>query len=438
VTSPRAAGPSGRTKPCDTIEDTVPVIPVNTPSAAYNVTISPNLLPTLHSRLRKLNPEKPFRPFIITSPNIWALWSKPFLASFKESPTVLFHPAGERHKRMSSVESLAQQLSTAGADRDALLLAFGGGVIGDITGFLAAIYMRGIRYVQIPTTLLAQVDSSIGGKTGVNLLAGKNLIGSFHHPQAVLADTDLLRTLPPRELRAGLQESVKAAIIYDANLFRYMEQNAEAILSTKRNADTKALTKVVAASVRVKADVVSKDEKESGLRMILNFGHTIGHAIESATNYKQLLHGEAVAWGSIAALSVAVARNTITEKDANRIVNLILRYGPLPPFKATAKKLVALTARDKKNRSGTRSFVLPTAIGHTEIVRDVTEAELLAATNAMLTLMHHHTAASTNPKSPGAPSFAAPGEGWDASRSQSHTKKPTRSKPSPLGKRRNP
>ncbi|MEO6804745.1 MAG: 3-dehydroquinate synthase [Edaphobacter sp.] len=367
----------------------MPVISVNTPSATYDVTIASNLLRTLHPRLKKLNPAKPFRPFVITSPEIWALWSKQFLASFKESPTVLFLPSGESHKRMASVESLAQQLSTAGADRDSLLLAFGGGVIGDITGFLAAIYMRGIRYVQIPTTLLAQVDSSIGGKTGVNLATGKNLIGSFHHPQAVFADTDLLRTLPPAQLRAGLQESIKAGIIYDANLFRYMEQNAEAILNTKRNADTKALTRVVAASVRVKADVVGKDEKESGLRMILNFGHTIGHAIEAATSYKQLLHGEAVAWGSIAALSVAVARDTITEKDANRIVNLILRYGPLSPFKATAEKLVALTSRDKKNRSGVRSFVLPTAIGRTEIVRDVTEPELVAATKTMLQLMHH-------------------------------------------------
>jgi 3-dehydroquinate synthase len=365
----------------------VPVIPVNTPSANYDVTIVSGLLRTLHPRLNKLNPGKPFRPFIVTSPNIWALWSKPFLASFKESPTVLFHPAGERHKRMASVESLAQQLSTAGADRDALLLAFGGGVIGDITGFLAAIYMRGVRYVQIPTTLLAQVDSSIGGKTGVNLAAGKNLIGSFHHPQAVLADTDLLRTLPPAELRAGLQESIKAGIIYDAKLFRFMEQNAAAILSTKRNADTKALTKVVAASVRVKADVVSKDEKESGLRMILNFGHTIGHAIEAATHYQQLLHGEAVAWGSIAALNVAIARKTIKPKEAERITKLILRYGPLPTFKATAEKLVTLTARDKKNRSGIRSFVLPTAIGKVQIVRNVTEPELLAATNHMLTLM---------------------------------------------------
>jgi 3-dehydroquinate synthase len=367
--------------------DIVPVISVNTPSANYDVTIAPNLLATFHSRLKKLNKDKPFRPFIVTSPDIWALWSKPFLASFKESPTVLFLPSGESHKRLASVESLAQQLSTAGADRDSLLLAFGGGVLGDITGFLAAIYMRGIRYVQIPTTLLAQVDSSIGGKTGVNLAAGKNLIGSFHHPQAVFADTNVLATLPPAELRAGLQESIKAGIIYDAKLFRYMEQNAEAILSTKKNADPSVLTKIVAASVRVKADVVSKDEKEFGLRMILNFGHTIGHAIEAATNYKQLLHGEAVAWGSIAALNVARNRQTIDPGQAARIQALILRYGPVPPFKATAEKLVALTARDKKNRSGIRSFVLPTAIGKTEIVRDVTESELLAATEAMLALM---------------------------------------------------
>jgi 3-dehydroquinate synthase len=162
-----------------------------------------------------------------------------------------------------------------------------------------------------------------------------------------------------------------------------MEQNAEAILA----GDPAALTRVVAASVRVKADVVSKDEKESGLRMILNFGHTIGHAIEAATNYKHLLHGEAVAWGSIAALNVATARKTITQKDAGRITQLILRYGPLSPFKATAAKLVALTSRDKKNRSGTRSFVLPTAIGKTEIVRNVTEPELLAATESMLSIM---------------------------------------------------
>jgi 3-dehydroquinate synthase len=363
------------------------VIPVNTPSASYDVTIAANLLKSLQPRLKKLNKDRPFRPFVVTSPEIWALWSKQFLASFKESPTVLFLPSGESHKRMNSVESLAQQLSIAGADRDSLLLAFGGGVIGDITGFLAAIYMRGIRYVQIPTTLLAQVDSSIGGKTGVNLAAGKNLIGSFNHPQAVFADANLLATLPAAQLRAGLQESIKAGVIYDAKLFRYMEQNADAILA----GDPAALTRVVTDSVRVKADVVSKDEKESGLRMILNFGHTIGHAIESATNYKRLLHGEAVGWGSIAALNVAVARKTLSQKDADRTTKLILRYGPLSPFKATAADLVARTSRDKKNRSGIRSFVLPTAIGVTEIVRDVSESELLDATESMLTLMRRES-----------------------------------------------
>ncbi len=371
------------------------MIPVKTPSASYNVTIAAGLLQTLESRLKKLNPGKPLRVFVVTSPEIWGLWHKSFLASFKEAPTVLFLPAGERHKRLASVESLAEQLSHSGADRDSILIAFGGGVIGDITGFLAAIYMRGIRYVQVPTTLLAQVDSSIGGKTGVNLATGKNLIGSFHHPQAVFADTNVLATLPAAQLRAGLQESLKAGVIYDARLFRYMEQNAEAILA----GDPASLTRVVSASVRVKADVVSKDEKESGLRMILNFGHTIGHAIEAATNYKQLLHGEAIAWGMIAALNVASARGTFSAKEADRVTNLILRYGPIPAFKATAKNLVALTARDKKNRSGIRSFVLPTAIGTTEIVRDVTEPELTAATESMLSLMHRQTTPTKKRKS---------------------------------------
>ncbi len=377
----------------------MPSIAIKTPSASYDVTIGSGLLRNLSSRLARLNKDKPFRPFVITSPEIWAHWSKPFLASFKAPPTVLLHPSGERFKRMAAVESLAQQLALAGADRDALLIAFGGGVIGDITGFLAAIYMRGVRYIQVPTTFLAQVDSSIGGKTGVNLLAGKNLIGSFNHPQAVLCDTDLFRTLPPAQLRAGLQESIKAGIIYDAKLFAYLEKNAATILAKKPTKQTQAaITRVVTASVRVKADVVNKDEKELGLRMILNFGHTLGHAIESATNYKQLLHGEAVAWGSIAALHVALSRGTITPAQADRITKTILRYGPLSPFKTTAAKLVALTYSDKKNRSGKRAYVLPTAIGSTQIIYDITDAELHTASESMLTLMRSHTTGATNKK----------------------------------------
>ena len=383
----------------------VSTIRVTTPAATYDVHIAPGLLRTLYPRLRRLTPGKTPRLFVVTSPAIWALWHKSFLASFPaaQQPTVLFLPAGESHKRLASVESLAQQLCLAGADRDSILLAFGGGVIGDVTGFLAAIYMRGIRYVGLPTTLLAQVDSSLGGKTGVNLLAGKNLIGSFHHPLAIFADIDMLATLPPAELRAGLQEAIKSGIIRDAKLFRYMEHNADLILGrinkpdvphldselwdVKFGPDPAALQKVVAASVRVKAEVVSQDEKESGLRMVLNFGHTIGHAIEAATHYRKLLHGEAVAWGMIAALHVSLARQRITHDEFARMANLILRYGPIPPFKADPAKLVTLTSADKKKRSGRRAFVLATAIGRTEIAYDVTDAELLAATTAMLKTM---------------------------------------------------
>ncbi len=373
-------------------------IRVTTPQAAYDVTIAPGLLRTLYPRLRKLNAGRPPKTFVITSPEIWALWHDRFLASFPADaqPSILFLPRGERHKRLAAVESLANQLVLAGADRDSILLAFGGGVIGDVTGFLAAIYMRGIRYVGLPTTILAQVDSSLGGKTGVNLLAGKNLIGSFHHPLAVYSDIDTLRTLPAAELRSGLQESIKAGIIYDTKLFRYLEQNADALLGPANESgahlasemwDSTALQKVVTASVRVKADVVSKDEKESGLRMILNFGHTIGHAIEAATHYRKLLHGEAIAWGSIAALHVSLNRGRITHEEFARMANLILRYGPIPPFRADPAKLVALTSGDKKKRSDRRAFVLTTGIGHTEIAYDVTDPELLTATRAMLDTM---------------------------------------------------
>jgi len=369
------------------------IISLSAYSASYDITVGSNLLRTLHPRLKKLAPGS--RPFLITSPNIWKLWSAQVRASFPEaqSPTVLFHPAGEKYKRLAAVESLAEQLAQSGADRDSLLLAFGGGVLGDITGFLAAIYMRGIPYIQIPTTLLAQVDSSVGGKTGVNLTAGKNLIGSFNHPLAVLADIDLLATHPPAELRAGLQESVKAGIISSPKLFADLERSQEKILA----GDPTTLARIIAASIQVKADVVALDEKESGLRMILNFGHTLGHAIEAATGYKRLLHGEAVAWGSIAALHLALARKCITSNDFARMANLILAFGPLPRFTASADKLVALTAADKKTRSGRRAFILPTAIGKTEVVYDVTDAELLLAANSMLADMKRLTAPGARP-----------------------------------------
>ncbi len=322
--------------------------------------------------------------FVLTSPAIWALWSEQFLSSFAEPPVVLFLPPGEKHKNMRSVETLLREMAEAGGDRGSLLIAFGGGIVGDVGGFLASIFMRGIPYVQVPTTLLAQVDSSVGGKVGVNLPEGKNLVGSFHHPRAVFADIGVLGTLPDRELRAGLMESVKAGIIRDRALVRYMEEHAEAVLDR----DTKALEKVIAASIKMKAGVVNKDERESGLRMILNFGHTVGHALEQATGYKAMLHGEAVAWGMVAALYVARRRGTISAAQMERLERLIYRYGPLPALKLRTAKIVAATAGDKKNIGGVRRFVLPLGIGNAGVVEDVTPAELQPAVDYMLARAH--------------------------------------------------
>ena len=360
------------------------VIAVQTPSATYEVEIGANLLESVGTRIDALLSggiqTGKQRAFVVTSPEIDRLWGAQLDHGFPTPPTRLIVPAGEEHKRLTTVERLTEELAHHGADRDSVLIALGGGVIGDMTGFLAAMYMRGIRYIGVPTTLLAQVDSSLGGKTGVNLAAGKNLVGAFHHPLAVYADTATLATLPPAELRAGLQESIKAGIIRDRNLFDFLEANSAAVLAGDRT----ALTHVVAASVRVKADVVSADERESGLRMILNLGHTLGHAIEASTNYKQLLHGEAVAWGMLAATSIAAKRNTVSTAEADRMQRVIRSYGPMHSFTADASDLVALTAKDKKNRSGARSFVLPVGIGDATVVKDVSEAELLAAATQII------------------------------------------------------
>ena len=365
-------------------ESNVRNISVKTVSAQYPVVVGNNLLESLHRRISRTLGKRPRRVFVLTSPQIWALWSQKFLASFPagEPPAVLFLPPGEEHKRLRSVERLATELAESRGDRSSLLIAFGGGIVGDVGGFLAAIFMRGIEYVQIPSTLLAQVDSSVGGKTGVNLQSGKNLIGSFHHPQAVFADIGLLQTLPERELRAGLFESIKAGIIRDGRLFSYMERNPEAILGR----DPKALEHVVAASVDMKAEVVGIDERENGLRMILNLGHTLGHGIEAATRYRKLLHGEAVAWGMIAATRLGLARGTITPPQAERIEALIFRYGPLPAFRVPVERLLQAAGRDKKNRAGVRRFVLPQGIGNAVVVEDVTDAELTSTAETLLKL----------------------------------------------------
>jgi 3-dehydroquinate synthase len=338
------------------------------------------LVETLAARIERVVGKLPRRVFVLTSAAIWALWGECFQQSFGEAPVVLFLEPGERHKTLASVEKLLRQMAEAGADRGSLLIAFGGGIVGDVGGFLAAIYMRGIPYIQAPTTLLAQVDSSVGGKTGVNLPEGKNMVGSFNQPLAVFADIGVLGTLPDRELRAGLMESVKAGIIRDRSLVRFMEEHADEVLGK----DRKALEKVIAASIRIKAGVVARDERENGPRMILNLGHTVGHALEQATAYKTLLHGEAVGWGMVAALFVARKRGTISRAQFERLESLIHLYGPLPLLKLRAAKVVAATGGDKKNLGGVRRFVLPVGIGDAGVVEDVTSAELEGAVGYVL------------------------------------------------------
>jgi 3-dehydroquinate synthase len=362
------------------IEFTVQTIRVETPAAKYKVFAGSGLLETLAPRIERAIGRLPRRVFVLTSVPIWALWGEAFCSSFADPPTALFLPPGEKHKNMASVERLCREMHRAGADRGSLLIAFGGGIVGDVGGFLAAVYMRGIRYVQVPTTFLAQVDSSVGGKTGVNLPEGKNLVGAFHQPLAVFADIGVLGTLPDRELRAGLMESVKAGIIRDRALVRYMEDHVAEILAR----EPKALEKVIAASVRMKADVVGQDERESGLRMILNLGHTVGHALEAVTAYKVLLHGEAVAWGMIAALHLGFKRGTISSKQLARLEKLIHAYGPFPPLKLRLSNIVAATVGDKKNVGGVKRFVLPIGIGDASVVEDVTTAEIESAAAYML------------------------------------------------------
>jgi 3-dehydroquinate synthase len=266
------------------------------------------------------------------------------------------------------------------AYRAVVIIAVGGGVIGDLVGFAAATYLRGVRLVHVPTTLLAQVDSAVGGKVGVNHTVGKNLIGAFHQPKLVVADTDVLATLPRREFRAGLYEVIKYGVIANETLLDRVAGSLPALFDR----DATALASVVAESCRIKADVVAKDEREAGLRRVLNFGHTVGHALEAVTKYKRYRHGEAVAYGMLAALALG-ARRGVTPADAERrVADLVANLGPLPPVAdLSAKEIVAAIAHDKKVIAGTLHFVVATRIGATTELSDVTEKELKGALQAI-------------------------------------------------------
>jgi len=299
---------------------------------------------------------------VVSSPKVWRAVGQKVqhgLRLSRSSAIQLFNDA-ESHKTLASVEEISRSLCHAGADRKSLLIAVGGGVVGDVVGFVAASYLRGVALVQIPTTLVAQVDSSIGGKTGVNLPEGKNLVGAFYPPRLVITDPGLLNTLPDREFRGGLAEVIKHAIIADARMFVLLEHNLEKVLRR----DRQFLDFLIPRNVQIKARVVSRDERESGLREILNFGHTFAHALESVTNYRRYRHGEAVAWGMMAAAFLGHEVGVTRASDVSRIVSLIRRLGPLPRWPSvSAATLTEAMRSDKKTRSGVLRFVLTPRIG---------------------------------------------------------------------------
>jgi len=320
------------------------------------------------------------RPRIIADRNIWAGFGGPIERSLRDlgrDVQVLVTDGGEEKKTLASVEAMYDWLIEVGTDRGDFLVAVGGGVIGDMVGFVAATFLRGIPVVQVPTTLLAQVDSSIGGKTGVDHRLGKNLIGAFHQPSLVVADTRLLESLPEREYRSGWSEIVKMAMIRDADLFRTLEQHAEGLL---RFEDPVLLGDVIRRSIDLKGQVVGADEREAGLRIILNYGHTIGHALEAATGYRHLLHGEAVAIGMRGAGFIARERGTLAAFDFEAQQALLGRFGlPSRAEDVRADDLLGPLSRDKKARGSTIQWVLADGIGSVTTARDVTADEVSAA-----------------------------------------------------------
>jgi 3-dehydroquinate synthase len=289
-------------------------------------------------------------------------------------------PDGERHKHLQTVSRIYDALIRARADRASAIVAIGGGVVGDTAGFAAATYLRGIPVVQVPTTLLAQVDSAIGGKVGVNHALGKNLIGAFHQPALVATDTTLLETLPRREFRAGLYEVIKYGVIASRPLFDRVAGSLKALF----NHDQGAVLPVVQESSDIKATVVETDEREHGLRRTLNFGHTAGHALEAVTKYRRLRHGEAVAYGMLAAAEIAVARGTMPAADRDGLASVIAKMGPLPAIAdVPIAEVMEAIGHDKKVLQGKLHYVLPTSIGTCEVVTDVTKAEIAAGLAAI-------------------------------------------------------
>lgn len=330
---------------------------------SYSIRIGTDLLGQLGEQCARLKLGR--RCAIITDTNVGPRYAAPAQSALEAAgfqPLVITVPAGETAKSLATVQRCYDQLAAARLERRSFIVALGGGVVGDLAGFVAATYLRGIAFVQAPTTLLAQVDSSVGGKVGVNLRAGKNLVGAFHQPRLVLCDLETLHTLPEREYRAGLAEVIKYGIIYDAVLFRRLERDLDRVLAR----DPKTLASVVARCCQIKADVVGQDETESGLRAILNFGHTIGHALEAISRYGRFLHGEAISIGQVAAARLSAGLLGLSQKEVERVRDLFARAGLPTRIRLNAAQEAALLAAmrlDKKVTGGEVKFVLARRLG---------------------------------------------------------------------------
>jgi 3-dehydroquinate synthase len=362
----------------ETALDTISTVSVDLGARSYEIVIGSGILAESSSLIRSVVDLT--HAIVITDENV----EEPHATALAENVVddgvridlIIIEP-GETSKSVGVADRLWQQLLDLEADRKTVVIAAGGGVIGDLAGFVAATYARGLTFVQVPTTLLAQVDSSVGGKVGVNLPTAKNMVGAFWQPSLVLIDTQVLKTLAEREYRAGLGEVVKYGVILDSEFFEYLEQNVEGLLAR----DDDVLRHVVSRCCRLKADVVENDEREeSGLRAILNYGHTFGHALEAVTGYEQLLHGEGVAIGMICASRLAERLGRIDPSITTRQHNLLTALGlPVDVPDVDQEAVVEAMQRDKKVAHGKLRFVLPTRIGHVELVGDVSPADILAA-----------------------------------------------------------
>jgi 3-dehydroquinate synthase len=343
----------------------MPRFQVSTPQRTYSALVERGGI----GRLPEFLPPEAGKTFVVTTRDVWELHGDRVCEAMGDLPfETLFFAGGEENKRIAHVEQLAEQMAEHGADRSSVVVAFGGGIVNDLGGFLAAIFMRGVPVVQVPTTLLAQVDASVGGKTGANLITGKNLVGAFHQPLAVLIDPAVLATLADREYRAGLYEVVKTGIIASEPLFRLMAERRDDVMMR----DDHVVDRIVAESVRIKAEVVSSDERETGLRKVLNFGHTFGHALEAETQYRRFLHGEAVSWGMRAATYLAHDLGMLASDAGESILSVLDRYGPIPCLNGIgAPALQNRLVKDKKTIQSRIHFVLPVKIGQVVVRADV-------------------------------------------------------------------